>query len=169
MAVTSRTREPESKHGAASRGRPHVPLGLILVLSLTVGLAVGLAVGRGTAPEAAPPPGLAGDDALTMLQDRVDTVNSGSADDLAAFYSRDSVLEERDMSQAVVTRGADQIAAHLIAYRSMGWRLDHETTALRIGRYAAEGLRWTNGGGIVVYELDDAGKIAHTWVIGGSP
>jgi hypothetical protein len=25
------------------------------------------------------------------------------------------------------------------------------------------------GGGIVVYELDEEGRIAHTWVIGGTP
>jgi hypothetical protein len=47
--------------------------------------------------------------------------------------------------------------------------LDPETTAIRLGPYVAEGLTWSGGGGVVVNELDEEGKIAHTWVIGGTP
>lgn len=166
-----RSRESEAEgHGADSRRRSNLLLGLVLVAALAIGLVAGLAVGRGTAdtPEAAP--GLAGDDVLTMLEDRVETLNTGTAEELAAFYSRDAVLEERDVQPARVTRGAEQIAAHLIAYRDMGWRLYSETTAVRLGRYVAEGMTWAGGGGgIVVYELDEHGKIAHAWVVGGTP
>jgi hypothetical protein len=158
--------------GAGSPRRTNILLASVVVTALLVGLVVGLVVGRRTAdaPVAALPPGLAGDDVLAMLADRVETLNTGTEEELAAFYSRDSVLEEQDMGDpALVTRGGEQIAEHLMGYRSMGFRLDPETTAIRLGRYVAEGLRWGTGGGIVVYELDEEGRIAHTWVIGGTP
>ena len=54
----------------------------------------------------------------------------------------------------------------------VGFRIDPAATpTIRLGRYVAEGLTWAYGyqGGIVVYELDDDGRIVHQWVIGGSP
>lgn len=158
-----------AKHGAESPRRNNVLMGLVLVVALAIGLAVGLAIGRGTVdtPEAAP--GLAGDDVLTMLEDRVETLNNGTAEDLAAFYSEDAVLEELDVQPAIVTRGAEQIAAHLMGYRDLGWSLTSGTTAIRLGRYVAEGMTWSGGAGMVVYELDDNGKIAHAWALGGTP
>jgi hypothetical protein len=173
MATRLRRRESDtSKHDAESPRRIDIPRSSVVVTVLIVGLVVGLLVGRGTveAPVADPPPGLAGDDVLAMLADRVETLNTGTEEELAAFYSRDSVLEEQDMGDpALVTRGGGSIAEHLMGYRSLGFRLDPETTAIRLGRYVAEGLRWGTGGGVVVYELDEEGRIAHTWVIGGTP
>jgi hypothetical protein len=169
--MATKLRRRESDIVVADAGSPR-RTSILLASVLVTALAIGLVVGRGTveAPVAPQPSGLAGDDVLAMLADRVETLNTGTEEELAAFYSRDSVLEEQDMGEpALVTRGGGQLAEHLMGYRSMGFRLDPETTAIRLGRYVAEGLGWGTGGGIVVYELDEEGRIAHTWVIGGTP
>ena len=143
--------------------------GLFVGLGVVVALGVGFGVGRTTAPE---PPGLASEQTATMLAARIAAVNGEPGPDVASFYGSEAVLEERDVDPPVVTRGAREISDHLAAYRGLGFRLDEAATpAIRLGRYLAEGLTWSNGyrGGIVVYELDDDGRIAHSWVIGGIP
>ena len=131
--------------------------------------AVGFGIGRASVDE---PPGLASAQVDAVLEARIAAVNGEPGPDVASFYSADAVLEEQDVQPPVVTRGAQEISDHLAAYRGLGFRIDPAATpAIRLGRYVAEGLTWSYGlqGGIVVYELDDDGRIAHSWVIGGTP
>ena len=54
----------------------------------------------------------------------------------------------------------------------LGLRLASEGTPIQFGRYVAQAASVPGApeiGWILVYELDKDGKIAHQWVIGGSP
>lgn len=140
---------------------------LVAVLALLLGLAGGFFVGRATsAPDE--PAGLASESVAAFLVDRVAALNSGDAAALAAFYTQDAVLEERDQDPPVITEGAEAIADHLVGYQSMGFRVATESVAVQYGQYASEELSWSGGaGGSVAYRFDDTGKIAHQWVLGG--
>ncbi|GAA4405234.1 hypothetical protein GCM10023168_18690 [Fodinibacter luteus] len=160
--------ENERKESVRDRfsGRP---TGLFAGLGVIAALALGFGIGRTTVEQ---PSGLASEEVSTMLGARIAAVNGEPGPDVASFYSTEAVLEEQDQDPPVVTRGAQQISDHLAAYRGLGFRIDPSATpAIRLGRYVAEGLTWAYGyqGGIVVYELDDDGRIAHSWVIGGTP
>lgn len=148
-----------------TRGRRVIVVGLGAVAALAVGFGIGRAsVGQ--------PSGLASDQVVEMLEARIAAVNGEPGPDVASFYSSDAVMEEGDLEPPVVTRGAQEISDHLAAYRGLGFRIDPAATpAIRLGRYVAEGLTWSNGyaGGIVVYEIDERGRIAYQWVVGGSP
>jgi hypothetical protein len=138
--------------------------------ALAIGLLGGALLGRATArqPDPVAVPGLASASTVAMLTARVDAINDADAARIASFYSADAVLEEFDPSPPVVTRTATAIGEHLASYAALGFRIGQTGTATQLPPYVAEPLLWTgNSGGIVVYQLDAAGKIAHQWVPGG--
>ena len=72
------------------------------------------------------------------------------------------------MQPPVVSRGRDEISDRLVSLRSFGgFAIRPHTHAIRVGDYVAEGLIWTGGEGVAVYELNGRNKITHQWVIGG--
>lgn len=150
----------------ATRRRPTHGV-LLAVLMLMLGLAGGFLVGRASnTPDGVE--GLATTSVADLLVRRVEVLNRGDAAALATFYTEDAVLEERDQDPPVITEGANAIAAHLAGYQSMGFRVATESVAIQYGPYASEELSWSGGaGGTVAYRFDDAGKIAHQWVLGG--
>lgn len=91
---------------------------------------------------------------------------------MSAFYTQSAVLEEHDTAPPAVTKGSEEIGSRIETLHSLGLRLESESPVIQLGSYAAEaasapgnpGLGW-----ILVYELGPKGKIAHQWVIGGSP
>lgn len=154
--------------------RPHVNPWLVagVLAAALVGLGAWVLIDRNTSAtvsSAGQPHGLASASVAAMLGERIAAANRGDGKAVAAFYSRAGVLEERDVTPAVVTRGNEQIGARLQElFRTYGIPLKPESSVIQFGRYVAEALSWEVGGGIVVYQLDANGKIAHQWAIGGS-
>jgi hypothetical protein len=117
--------------------------------------------------EANAPGGVASPEITTMLDDRMAALNWDGRS-AAAFYSADAVLEERDVVPAVITTGRATIAARLQALNALGLQLISLSEPIQLGPYVAEAASWGDGsGGILVYQLDQDGKITHQWVIGG--
>lgn len=151
--------------------RPRINLWLVVVIGLAAALvALGtwvLVRDSGTAA----PEGAASPEVAAMLADRMVALNSGSDQAIQRFYSRDAVVEEHDVDPVFISRGQDEIGARLggipKVWKLMGVRARSESDVIQFGRYAAEaasiGPDWD---GILVYEFDANGKIAHQWVIG---
>jgi hypothetical protein len=138
-----------------------------VLAGLILSLIAGVLIGRQTSTPQ-DPPGLAGSTVTAMLADRVAAVNDGTAEEIAAFYTDDAVLEEFDQQSAVITTGGPAIGGHLSAYALMGLRLQQTGTPTQLSAFVAEPLLWSEGyGGIVVYRLAEDGRIAHQWVMGG--
>lgn len=164
-----RTVGAKERNGSLQHRSPGRRVGVLAGVGIILALATGFGIGRATVDQ---PLGPASEEVAAMLQARIAAVNGTPGTDVASFYSPDAVLEEQDVDPHVVTLGARAISDHLAAYRGLGFSIDPaKTPVIRLGRYVAEGLTWAGGyqGGIVVYELDDDGRIAHSWVIGGTP
>lgn len=154
----------------ASAGRRRLPgwwLGVAVFVLLIAAVGAGVLIGRATGPDnAAQPKGLASGAVTKTLAMRIDAVNAGDTTKIASFYTSNAVLEERDWQPAVITRGAQAIAKHLSAYNEIGFQLTNDSAPIQIGPYTAEAATWSGGGrGILVYEFDSSGRIAHQWVI----
>lgn len=149
------------------RGRAVLAVGVV-----AAALAAGVLIGRSTGDQERPA-GLAPVEVSAVLEARVSAVNGDageSAADIGAFYSRRAVLEEQDVHPHAVTRGREGISSRLFNLRSLaGFAIGDQTDAIQVGPYVAEGLTWTGGEGIAVYELDAEMRIVHQWVIGGPP
>lgn len=119
----------------------------------------------------APPKGLASGEVTSMLAQRIAAFNSDGTRDMSRFYATNAILEEHDVSPSVVTRGRTAIGERLEGFSRLwdtyGVQIASESEAIRFGPYVAEaasiGEDWD---GILVYKLDENGKIAHQWVIG---
>ena len=107
-----------------------------------------------------------------MLEHRIAAMNSGDIDAAAALYARNAVLEERDQVPALVTKGQDAIDGRLSELYDAGLRLESMAAPIQMGRYVGEAVRFYEAGGtgtgegILVFEIDRSGKIAHQWVMG---
>lgn len=162
-------------HAPRLQQRPNPWAVAVIALSAAlVGLGIWVLVDRsGTEaqPAAALSRGLASERVATMLRNRIVAFNAGDRRAVAAFYAPAGVLEERDVAPAVVTRGSEQIGDRIGGLRQLGLRLKSESPVIQFGRYAVEAVSTPSldAGWILVYELDANGKIAHQWVIGGSP
>lgn len=131
--------------------------------------AVGVVVGRAADAPPPEPPDLASAEVRTMLAARVEAVNAGDEEAVASFYAADAVLEELDQRTPIVTRTSADIATHLRGYQELGFRLEQTGTPTQLGPFVSEPLLWSGGaGGMVVYRLDDQGRIVHQWVTGGA-
>ena len=101
-------------------------------------------------------------------------MNRADGEAAAAFYAKSAVMEERDLTPASVSRGREEIAARLerLVGPGAGLRLALLGTPIQSGRFVGEAVRFLQSGGtgagegILVFELDDAGKIEHQWVMG---
>jgi hypothetical protein len=153
---------PPARSARAHRAR----LAVLVVAGLGLALAVGALIGwHWSAP--GDPAGLARPAITSMLTARVAAINEGTADDIAAFYAADAILEEHDQDPAVLTSGGAAIGEHLDTYRLLGFRIQQTGVAIELGPFVAEPLLWSGqAGGIAVYRLTDDGLIAHQWVMG---
>lgn len=155
----------ESEDGG--RGRTVLAVGVA-----ATALVAGVLIGRSTV-EPERPAGLAPVEVSAVLEARVSAVNGDAGEseaDIGAFYGHRAVLEEQDQHPHAVTRGRDDIASRLFNLRSFaGFAIGEQTHAIQVGPYVAEGLTWTGGEGIAVYELDAEMRVVHQWVIGGPP
>jgi hypothetical protein len=170
------TRAGRSAHAR----RPHVNPWLVAVVALAaalVGLSTWVIVDRttnaSTAPVTSPTLGLASPEVTTMLENRIAAWDSGDGKAVAAFYSKNAVMEERDVTPAVVTTGRTQIGTRLQWIIDLGLRMKPVGTPVQVGRFVGEPVRFyaVGGGavgeGVLVFELDKyTGKIAHQWVTG---
>lgn len=166
--MQSQTQGPGPASSPVMSPRSHRHRFLVAVAVAAV-LACGAAAGWvARAASTEPPQGLAPAHVTKMLDSRIDAVNGDV--NVASFYGPHAVLEEQDQHPPVVTRGSQAISDHLTGYHSIGFGIaPRRTVAIELGSYVAEGLEWSTGGGIVVYQLDQGGKIVHQWVIGGTP
>lgn len=157
--------------------RPHInPWLLVVALAAAlIGLGSWVIVDQTTSATAsANPPqdlkGLASARAAAMIEHRLALMNNGTDwKAFAALYTKSAVLEERDVTPPVITKGATQIAEHQRGYWQMGMRINTESPIIQYGPYAAyaismAGMSWA---GIGVFRLNENGKIAQQWVIGG--
>ena len=158
--------------------RPHANPWLVAVVALVAAL-----VGLGTwvlvdQTRSSPTQDLASPEVTAMLNARVAAINRFDAEAIAAFYSQDAVMDEIEAGvPRVVSTGHDQIVDRFRfmadSARVYGIRLRTGTTT-QIGPYVAQTNSWgpggaTEGQGILVFKLDESGKIAHEWVIVGAP
>ena len=123
---------------------------------------------------------LASPEVTAMLNARVAAINRFDAAAIAAFYTQDAVMEEIEAGvPRVVSRGHDQILDRLRflvdGARSSDLQLRTGTTT-QIGPYVTQtnsfgsfGATEGDGQGILVFRLDESGKIAHEWAIVGAP
>ena len=149
--------------------RPRVNPWLIGVVALAAAL---VALGGWVIfDDEAPPEGLASAEATSMLSDRIAAFNTAGVEDMSRFYAPNAILEEHDVSPVAVTRGSKAIGDRLEYFSDMwdmaGLRIASESAPIQLGPYVAEaasiGQDWD---GILVYKLDQNGKIEHQWVIG---
>ena len=107
-----------------------------------------------------------------MLKDRLAALNSGDAEAISAFYAREAILEERDVVPAVVTRGSEQIGERIGAVvTTFGMQLESASPVIKLGDTVAEATSvpgYPDEGFILVYKLDESGKIEHQWVLPAS-
>lgn len=117
--------------------------------------------------------GLASPQVVTMLKGRLVALNSGDAKAISAFYTRDAVLEEHDVTPALVTRGSTEIGARVHDIVSMyGMQLQSASPVIRLDGTVAEATSVPGSpdeGFILVYKLAPSGKIAHQWVLPAVP
>ena len=113
--------------------------------------------------------GLASPEVVAMLRDRVAALNSGNDEAIAAFYSANAVLEERDVTPAVVTRGRKQIGERIGGIvRVFGMQLVPTGPVIQLDGTVAEATSvpgYPDEGFVLVYQLDPHGAIAHQWVL----
>ena len=152
-------------------------VGAVVVLALAV-VALGVALIVEPAAEEAPPEGsapvgLAAPEVVEMLTDRIDALNRGDAEAVAAFFTDDAALEEHDQRgrryqfPAYVSRGREEITRRFEQGVAAYFTLNRESEVIQIGPFVAEAasgpLGWR---GILVYKLDKDLQIVHEWVIG---
>ena len=149
--------------------RWHVGPLLVTVLVLAAAL---VALGTWTLvdrQESSSTTGLASPKVVAMLRNRIAALNSGDDKAIAAFYARDAVLEERDVTPAVVTSGSQQIGERIGSIvRLFGMQLEPTGPMVRLGGTVAEATSVPGNpdeGFILAYRLDAQGKIAHQWVL----
>jgi hypothetical protein len=138
--------------------------------AVAIAVVTGVFLGRATVPTPSQPTGLASTQVLTMLAGRVAAVNRGDPSAIASYYTDDAVLEELDQQPPVVTTTSKAIAAHLVDYQSIGFRLYQTGGATSVlGPFVTEPLTWSgDAGGLVTYQLAVDGRIAHQWVTGAA-
>jgi hypothetical protein len=121
---------------------------------------------------------LAAPEVVAMLDARLAAGDRNDAEAGAAFYSKDAVMEEIEAGvPRVVSKGRDQILERFRFLGAAGRPNDFELrtgTTIQIGPYVAQTNSFGSGGaiygqGILVFRLDESGKIAHEWVIVGAP
>ena len=113
-----------------------------------------------------------------MITSRSPSNSLRDAEAIAAFYSNDAVMDEIEAGvPRVVSKGHRQIVDRfkfmIDAAGGSGIQLRTGTTT-QIGSYVAQTNRFGAGGaiygeGILVFRLDESGKIAHEWAIVGAP
>lgn len=147
--------------------RPHINGWLVAVIALVAAL-VALGAWALLDRETGTTEGLASSEIATMLDGRMAAANAGDWEAFAGYYAKSAVLEERDVVPAVVTSGREEIAARVEGLHALGLRLVSESTPIQFGPFVAQAAAWGGEeyGGILVYELDANGKIAHQWVLG---
>ena len=149
--------------------RPHLNAWLVAVIALVAALAalgtwvlVDRYAGDSTSQ------GLASPEVVTLLENRIAAWNRGNGRAAAAFYAADAVMEERDVTPAVVTDGRAAIGRRLQWIIDMGLRMEPVGAPVQVGRFAGEPVRFyaaqgtgpAGGEGVLVFELDESGKIA---------
>lgn len=153
--------------GQAHAHRPQVNAWLAAVIALAAAL---IALGTWVIVDqtrSSSTQGLASPETVTVLNDRIAAVNSGDAQAISAFYTRDAVLEERDVTPEVITRGSEQIGGRIRGLTQLGLRLKSESPVIRFGNTVAEAASMPGSGTegfILVYALE-GNKIAHQWVL----
>lgn len=148
-----------------------------IVLSvLLLALGTWVIIDRRSAPtrvDSAQTAGQASSAVREMLKARIDAMNRTDGQAAGAFYAEDAVLEEYDQDDPVINKGRAAIAEHLGQLTGeMGLRMEQTGEPIQYDRYVAEPVRFYpatgsgTGAGMLVFEIDSEGKIAHQWAIG---
>lgn len=164
MSTTVEERSTPPLHaGTQSR---HVSVWLAVVL-LIVGLGAGVFLGRVTKAEVPPPANLASASTNAWIRAHVAAVNSGDQARIAAFYADNATLTDIGNVSSAPVKGGAQIAKAMAGSHSMlGAFLNEPGTAVQLGPFVAYVGSWGDvKAGVVVYELDSAGKIVNQWAI----
>lgn len=116
-------------------------------------------------------PNLPSAEVMDALEGRIAAMNNGDGAAAAAFYTRDGVLEETDLSPHLVTEGRKDLAVRLTDLYDMGLRLALAGVPIACDRYVAEPVRFYNdeggrGAGMLVFEIDADSRLAYQWMIG---
>lgn len=147
-----------------------VPVWLAVVLPVVlvvVALAAGVLVGRATKADTAPPADLASAATNSWIRDHVAAVNSGDEARIRTFYADDATMTDIGNLHAAPLKGGATIARTLAANHALlGDFLDEPGTAVRRDQFISYVGSWGDvRTGVVVYELDDQGKILNIWAI----
>lgn len=148
---------------ASRRGVPSWVAALMVVVAAVLG---GI-VGRSTAPEPKPVANLAPPAVRNMIERQVQAVNSGDASRIAPFFAENGALIDIGNIYAAPVRGRDNVAKVLAADVALfGPFLERPVTILQRGQVVAYVSSWGDvKGGVVVFELDSAGKILNQWAM----
>jgi hypothetical protein len=143
---------------------------LVVVVVLAAGV-VALSTWILVDSDPAPPQGLASAEVRAMLEQRIAAFNSDGTRDMSRFYAANAILEEHDVTPSTVIRGSTAIGERLEGFSRLwdasGFRIASESEAIQFGSYVAEAASIGEGwDGILIYKLDENGKIEHQWVIG---
>ena len=154
--------------GSAHGRRPSLNPWLVAVIALAAAL---LALGAWVVVDQTKSPsteGLASPNVVAMLRDRVAAVNSGDAKAISSFYTRNAVLEERDVTPPIVTKGGKEIGERISGLAAIGLKLESASPVIRLDGTVAEATSmpgYPDEGFILVYKLAANSKIAHQWVL----
>lgn len=107
-----------------------------------------------------------------MLRARMAGMNTGDLAKAASFFAPNATLDE--MNTGVVSTGRARVEARLTELYKMGMRLKAVGAPIQVGPYVAEPTRLWGAGHpkqtapfMLVYEINQNGKIAYEWVIPG--
>ncbi len=151
--------------------RPRISPWLVAVIALAVAF-VALGAWVIVDRQAGSSDGKVSSEVATLLQDRIAAMNRGDSAAAAALYTPTGVMEERDQRPAVVSNGRAAITSRLQTLYDAGLRLESVGSPVQSGRYVGEAVRFHefegtgSGEGVLVFEINEGGKIAHQWVMG---
>ena len=153
----------------ASGHRIHTNLrlmALIAVAAVVAALGAGLLVGCGSDQ-------MPSEEVMSVLEGRMAAMNAGDGKAAAAFYAANGIMEELDLDPPLVTTGRTAIGDRLEELVDVwGLRMRAEGTPSQFDRYVAEPVSFYpaegsgTGAGMLVFEINKDGEIAHQWVIG---
>ena len=147
---------------------------LVLALAAVLGLALALVADRDETSPTTPSA-----EVVALLDERIAAINRVDGAAAAALYAEDAVLDEIEgepypSSTATYTFvGRAEIEERLQGLaEEAGLRLEAVGEPVQLGNLVAEPTRFLQEGGsgygegILVFEIDDQGTIAHQWMIG---
>jgi ketosteroid isomerase-like protein len=125
-----------------------------------------------TSASPANPLNLPSGEVMAALEGRIRAWMNEDYEAAAAYYAKDGILKEMDVTPHIVIKGRDAIGRRLADLYAMGMRLAPADLPLQFDRYVAEPTGFfaadgpQTGVGMLVFEMTADNEFAYQWVMG---